>query len=302
MRIVVISGGESEEREVSLRSGERVSAALRKRGHEVLERVVRGAALPAALLREARAADAVFLCLHGGAGEDGTWQALLEAAGVFHYTGTGPRGSSLAMDKLRAKEAVAALGVRVARGELWQKGAAPSLSFPYIVKPRAGGSSVGLCVIRTEADVEKLAPSGDLLCEEYLSGREYSVGVLQGRALPPVEICPGDGMYDYAHKYTPGATKEICPAPLSAPRTAELQNLAMVCFCALGLRDFARVDFKEDAQGRVCFLEANTLPGMTDTSLLPLAAQTVGLSFPVLCEKMAQMAATRRKGKGDSPS
>lgn len=300
MHIIVLSGGESAEREISLRSGARVAAALREAGHEVKEIDYTARAENDAFFEKCRAADAVFLALHGGAGEDGSLQATLERAGVRHYTGTGPRGSALAMHKSRAKAVVSALGVPVAKGFSWRAGAPAPAEFshaklPLVAKPEAGGSSVGLTILRSREEAEKFAPSGDYLCEEYLPGREFSVGILGARALPPVQLVPADaGLYDYAHKYTPGATEERCPAPLPAGELAELQNLALVAFAGLSLSDYARVDFKEDGAGRFCFLEANTLPGMTETSLLPLAARTAGIPFPALCDAMARAAAGKR--------
>ncbi len=303
MEILVICGGVSEEREVSLRSGERVYEALRKQGH-IVSAVQVDTALPdAALLARARDADCVFLCLHGGTGEDGSWQSVLEEAGILHYTGSGCAASALAMDKPRAKQCVGEYGVPTAKGVVWHAGKeAPELPLPFAVKPCKGGSSVGFCIVESREKLGKLTTSGDLLCEEYLPGREYSVAVWDGRALPPIEIRPRDGVYDYAHKYEPGATEEICPAPLPVAQLARLQALALICFSALGLRDFARVDFKENKQGEPCFLEANTLPGMTATSLFPLAARTVGISMEALCEGIAQKAAERKlrtdTGKG----
>jgi D-alanine-D-alanine ligase len=163
-----------------------------------------------------------------------------------------------------------------------------------MVKDIAGGSSEGLRLLRTDDEVAAYCPTRPMLAEEYLSGREYTVGVIDGRALPVVEIKVDDGLYDFAHKYEQGAASEICPAALSAGKTAYLQSLATAVYAVLGLRDVARVDFKEDARGRVCFLEANTLPGMTETSLLPLAAQNAGLSFPMLCERLARLACGHR--------
>lgn len=300
MEILVISGGVSEEREVSLSSGARVCAALRKGGHVVQDVQVDTLLPDATLLLRAQKADCVFLCLHGGAGEDGRWQAALESAGVRHYTGSGAAASALAMDKPRAKQCVGAYGVPIAAGHVWRVGERPpSLSYPFIVKPCNGGSSVGFSIIKSEEDLAKLTPSGDLLCEEYLPGREYSVAVWNGRALPPIEIRPRGGLYDYAHKYEIGASEEICPAPLPVPQLARLQNMATIAFFALGLRDFARVDFKENAQGEPCFLEANTLPGMTATSLFPLAARTVGISMEELCDRIARKSAERKHGTGD---
>ena len=298
MRILVVYGGISEEREVSLCSGVRVSEALRSAGHEVQEMRVDTELPEEGVLAQAREADSVFLCLHGGAGEDGRWQQALEAGGVWHYTGSGPAASALAMDKPRAKGVVERQSVPTATGCVWRVGEmAPSLPYPFIVKPCNGGSSVGFRVIKGERDLGKITPSADLLCETYLPGREYSVAVWNGRALPPIEIRPRGGLYDYAHKYEPGASEEICPAPLPLAELARLQDLALVCFFALGLRDFARIDFKENGWGEPCFLEANTLPGMTATSLFPLAARTVGISMEGLCEGIAQKSAERKNKK-----
>ena len=194
-----------------------------------------------------------------------------------------------------AKAAVAAKGVPIAEGGAWRAGEAfPLQKFPAIVKPESGGSSVGFRILHSPREVCEIESDEPLLCEEYLPGREFSVGVLAGEALPPIELRPRGGTYDYAHKYTSGATEELCPAPISEAECRELQSLSLQAFSALGLRDYARVDFKADARGRVRFLEANTLPGMTATSLFPLAASVLGICFEELCEKMAAMAALRR--------
>jgi D-alanine-D-alanine ligase len=199
------------------------------------------------------------------------------------------------MDKAAAKAAVAAAGVPVAAGGIWAVGAPPpEVQPPLVLKPQCGGSSVGLLILREGDSLPKTPPSTPLLYEQLLPGREFSVGVLEGKALPVVEICPLGGSYDYAHKYTPGATRELCPAPIGQMQEVRLRTLAEIAFHALGLRDYARVDFKEDGEGRPVFLEANTLPGMTETSLMPLAAAAVGISYGALCEKMARLAAARR--------
>lgn len=295
MEILVLYGGESEERAVSIRSGKRVCAALRKKGHTVIGVDARGVAPSPSLVEKAQHADAVFLCFHGGAGEDGRWQAALEEKGIFHYTGSDAAASALAMDKPRAKMQVMRFGVPCAQGVVWRAGISPpAVDLPCVIKPPNGGSSIGFRVIENVEEWEKLVPLGDLLCETYLPGREYSVGILAQRALPPIEILPIGGVYDYAHKYTQNATRELCPAPVSPFKLAKLQDLALICFRALGLRDFARIDFKEDAAGEIYFLEANTLPGMTQTSLLPLAAGVRGVDFLQLCEKIAEFAMQRK--------
>ena len=234
MEIVVFYGGSSDERAVSLRSGARICEALLQKGHTVVGIDALGEVPSAEEIRLARSADAVFLAFHGGAGEDGHWQAALEAAGVFHYTGSDAAASALAMDKPRAKVRVGEFGVPLAIGAIWRAGeGCPTMEFPFVIKPCNGGSSIGFQVVNEAADIKNLVPSGDLLCESYLPGAEYSVGVLEGRALPPVQICPVDGLYDYAHKYTENAAREWCPAPIGATRTAQLQDLALLCFTAL---------------------------------------------------------------------
>ena len=294
MKIEVLYGGNSPEREVSLLSGARVATALCERGASVSLTDWQGE-ISSALLRKCREADAVFLALHGGTGENGYLQRELEENGIRHYTGSDHDGASLAMDKPRAKAAVAAFGVPVAKAAFpGSKKSALPLSLPFIAKPTDGGSSLGFAFVRTAEEWQKLTPFRGIFCEEYLPGREFTVGVFGGRCLPAVEIRPQGGLYDYAHKYKAGAAEEICPAPLSLGESNRLACLAMVAFRALGLRDYARIDFKEDADGRPCFLEANTLPGMTETSLFPLAAAKDGIPFALVCEEMAAMAAARK--------
>lgn len=288
-------GGAGDEREVSLSSGACVAEALCLAGHTVLGVDWNGKVehIPFGALA---ASDAVFLALHGGSGENGELQSALEEQGIFHYTGSSPYASSLAMNKGRAKAAVAPLGVPVAAGFLLSEGKTLTpASLPLVVKPLCGGSSVGLLIIKSEKDLENPLPRGVLLCEEYLPGREYSVGILEGVPLPPVEIIPHNGVYDYKNKYTVGATREECPARVDKGKLATLKREASAAFFALGLRDYARIDFKEDAAGVPRFLEANTLPGMTKTSLLPLAASVAGFDMSALCQRMVIPAARRKR-------
>jgi D-alanine-D-alanine ligase len=298
MKIFLLMGGTGGERDVSLRSGERVRTALAEAGHTVSVWDWRGEPLSAATAAAAREADAVFLALHGGAGEDGTLQVMLERAGIYHYTGTGPGASALAMNKALAKDAVQAAGVPATHGVIWQPHQpSPPLTYPAVIKPLCGGSSVGLMIAENAHRLTGFCPIEPVLCEEHLPGAEYTVGILAGEVLPVVEIRPRSGTYDYASKYTAGAAEELCPAPISAELSETLQRLALDAFRALGLRDYGRIDFKSDAAGRPRFLEANTLPGMTATSLLPLAAAAAGISFPALCERIAAMAAERHSQK-----
>lgn len=296
MRIFLLYGGSSPERAVAVKGALRVMEAFADSEHILTAHDHRGTLLRQGILDEMRASDAVFLCLHGGEGEGGTLQAALEAAGIFHYTGTGPVGAALALDKARAREVVERVGVPIAKGAVWLPHTAPpSIDLPAVVKPVSGGSSVGLCRITTAAELLALSHTEPLLLEEYLSGREFTVGVLDGEPLPPVEIIPHGGIYDYTHKYTPGATAELCPAPIPREQADRLTTLAMTAYAALGLRDFARIDFKEAADGTPCFLEANTLPGLTKTSLLPRAAEAMGISYLSLCTRMASAAAKRKR-------
>ena len=300
--ILVLYGGNSTERAVSISSAMRVIEAFADTAHRVIACDYRGAAPSAPLLRLARESDAVFLALHGGDGEGGVLQSALERAGIFHYTGSDARGASLALDKASAKQCVSEVGVPIAQGMVWQPGAPPpAIPLPAIVKPVFGGSSVGLKKAKRKSELAACCPNEPLLVEEFLSGREFTVGILGDTALPAVEIIPCGGIYDYKHKYTAGATKEICPAAIDKEKAALLREFAMRAFLALGLRDFARIDFKENDRGTPCFLEANTLPGLTPTSLLPQAAKGAGISFPVLIERMAQAAAKRKNNIYKTP-
>ncbi len=304
MNIALFCGGESAERAVSLLSGAAVEAALGEMGHTVSKIDWRGEDTSPDFLSRFSAYDAVFLALHGGAGEDGRLAAALEKNGIFSYTGSPPATSALAADKEKAKRRVAAAGIPVARGTVVGAGTraenAALPPFPLAAKPLCGGSSVGLCFFRTKKELSGLVFDESMLFESYLPGREYSVSFLCNEILPVVEICPDGGVYDYFHKYTPGVTKEVCPAKLTVERYEKLRDLARRAVDALGLRDFARVDFREDARGEPRFLEANAIPGMTKTSLLPLAARTAGLSFPEVCDRIARAAAARGKRAGEA--
>lgn len=297
MRIAVVYGGVGEEREISLLSGARVVKALQNEGHTVLETPLFSALPSEEQMATFAECDAVFLVLHGGAGENGEVQEALERVGVYHYTGSAVAASRLAMNKVRAKRRVAAFGIPVAEQFVCladeKMKQAPFL--PIAAKPICGGSSVGLQILKNEQEWGEFSPVCDMLCERYLSGREFSVGVLERRALPPVLIEPLGGEYDFAHKYTQNLTREVCPANVERVRLARLQNLALLASEALGLRDYARIDFREDETGEIFFLEANTLPGMTKQSIFPLAARVAGLEMGALCTRMATLAAQRRR-------
>jgi len=301
LHIVVMLGGPSAEREVSLRSGAAVAAALRTRGHTVteLDPVPGEWSLPTGT-------DVVFLALHGTYGEDGTVQAELDALGV-PYTGCDAEASRVAFDKLLTKQRCVAAGVPTPRFEViaspaasWPRGWNP----PVVLKPLRQGSSVGLVFVERVADwtvslAEAFRHDTEVLCEERILGREATVGVLDGVALPLVEVRPRSGVYDYRSKYTAGATEYLCPAPFEADLTARIQAVGLAAFHAVGARDYARVDVMLTRAGEPLVLEVNTLPGMTETSLLPKAATAAGIGYAELCERMVLLALRRQP---DRPS
>jgi D-alanine-D-alanine ligase len=329
MRVTVLTGGATGERAVAFAGAAQVVAALRGRGHEVFvvdtvtglltgptERAALSPAVgpppdPAELdERERRflseelarlpviqGADVVFLCLHGGRGEGGAVQSLLETIGV-RYTGSGPLASALAMDKDLSKRVVRAAGVAVPEWRLapaTPEAIAAALGWPVIVKPSKQGSSLGLSLVRGPGElgaaVDLAARHDDeVLIEQFVPGREFTVGVLDGRALPAGEIIPRAGLFDYEAKYTPGATEEVFPAAIPAGVADRLAAQALTAHRALKLGAYSRIDFRGDAGGDIFFLEANTLPGVTGTSLLPQAARAAGIEFAELCERILRLA------------
>ncbi len=296
-KVALLCGGKSAEREVSLKSGQAVERALRACGYPV-ERFDPATDL-ALLAQRAGEFDLAFLALHGPGGEDGTIQGFLEALGL-PYQGAGVLGSALAMDKALAKILYQKAGLPVPQGYEIRKGQPlPSpLSWPVVVKPVSQGSSLGLSIVEEPADLlpaleQAFRLEDRVLIEEYLSGRELTVGVLGEEALPVVEIIPGQGhrFFDYQAKYTPGVTKEVCPAEIPKEIAQKAQEYALRAHQALRLRHYSRTDFIY-AQGEVFVLETNTIPGMTETSLLPLAAKVAGYSFEELVERLVEMALT----------
>ncbi len=294
--ITVMLGGPSAEREVSLASGEAVAGALRSLGHAVVELdpQKKDWKLPAKT-------DVVFLALHGTYGEDGTVQRRLEQLGV-PYTGCDAQASQVAFDKVLTKERCVAAGVPTARYEVisspaasWPRGWNP----PVILKPVRQGSSVGLQFVNAVSEwatalAESLRYDTEVLLEEKIEGRETTVGLLGHQVLPVVEVRPKQGGYDYRNKYTQGNTEYFCPAPFDAATTERVQAAALGAFRAIGGRDYARVDVMVRADGAPVVLEVNTLPGMTETSLLPKAAAAAGLGYPELCQKMVDLALERK--------
>lgn len=341
LAIAVLLGGTSEERRVSLASGRAIVEALRSRGHDVVPvdpaygaippddearylggevglappsldelremgRIALGAALPD--LPALREADVIFLALHGGDGENGRVQAVLDVAGL-PYTGSGVLGSAIAFDKRVSKELLAWAGVPT---PAWTpRGASAgdvvdALGLPLVVKPAGGGSTVGLTVVRSADELPaalELAAryDPDVLCEAFIPGRELTVAVLDGKALPVVEIIPGGEIYDYEAKYTPGRTRYVVPAELGPQEASELGRLAVRAFEALRQESLSRIDFRRHPDGSFWCLEANSLPGMTATSLVPKAAGAAGIPFPELCERLALGACRRPVGDGPRP-
>lgn len=314
LRILVVMGGDSSEREVSLSTGGRVAAALRERGHDVREVDPMGD--PLSILDDARNADVAWLALHGGWGEDGTIQALFDLAGVT-YTGSGHLASALAMDKDLSKHLFRAAGVRTAdwrmliagvdsptnwRSESYAAEVAHAFGLPLIVKPSKEGSTVGLTLVKAAKDLSEaiaLAFERDeeVMIEAYIPGRELTVSVLGDTVWPVGEIIPTHEIYDYECKYVPGMAEEVFPARIPDAVRDEAQRLGLLAYRALKLSGCARIDFRLHPDGGLFCLEANTLPGMTATSLVPQAAAAAGVTFPELCERIALDAIATRGAK-----
>ena len=296
LNIVVMLGGPSAEREVSLRSGAGVVKALRSLGHTVVEMDPKTAdwILPA---------ETEVVCLaplHGTYGEDGTVQRQLEKLGAI-YTGCDSEASRIAFDKVLTKQKCIEACVPTAKFVVVNSENAPlpkDLRLPLVVKPVRQGSSVGLQFVERAEDwqnalAEAFKFDSEVLVEEKIIGRETTVGILDGEALPIVEVRPRAGSYDYRNKYTAGNTEYFCPADFDLTTTKKIQAAALGAFHAIGGRDCARVDVMVRPNGEPIVLEVNTLPGMTETSLLPKAAAAAGLSYEELCQRMIDMALER---------
>lgn len=248
-----------------------------------------------------RAADITFLALHGEEGENGKLQAALDIAGI-KYTGSGYLGSAIAMNKGVTKSLLTQGGVKVPGGIKLKKGEKPyeNVGFPCVVKPCSGGSSVGTYIVYDPAEYERhvemaFAYEDELIVEQYIKGRELTVGVMDGKAMPVIEIIPKTGFYDYKNKYQAGLTEEICPAPITPEETERIQKLAEEVNRLLLIDAYCRVDFLMDETGEMYCLEANTLPGMTPTSLIPQMAAEEGMSFGQLCEKIIEVSLEKYK-------
>ncbi len=316
-RIGVLMGGWSSEREVSLRTGVAVHRALLRRGYRAVAIDV-GPAVERQL--RAKKVEIAFLALHGPGGEDGTIQGLLEFIGI-PYTGSGVRASAIAMHKGMTKTLLTCHGVPVPKGavvrasepEVRRFRTLPAgLTWPVVVKPASQGSTIGVSIVREPAqwgsalrEAHRYDP--EALIEAYIPGREITVAVLGGTGapdtLPPVEIVAPGGFYDYSAKYRKGRTRYLCPAPLAPPLERRLRGLALRTYQLIGCAGAARVDFRVTHAGRPYVLEVNTIPGMTETSLLPMAAAAAGLSYDALTERILASALARqaamRQGRRD---
>jgi D-alanine-D-alanine ligase len=337
MRITVLTGGTSAERDVALASAVQVLAALRSCGHVVsvvdtargfipeadearLLSASVGAAPPTsdqlaalehglllsalASLAAVREADVLFLALHGGQGEDGTLQTILEMIGV-PFTGSGPLGSGMAMDKDISKRLFRQGGVPTApwlMAPVTAQEAGERLGWPLVVKPSKQGSTVGLSVVRARAEFEEAVSvafqhDDEVMVEAFVPGRELTVGILDGKALAVGEIIPRHEIFDYECKYTPGMSEEIFPADLPGHIMEQCAVLGLAAHHVLKLGGYSRADFRLTPSGDLFCLEVNTLPGMTATSLLPQSARAVGIEFPALCERICEAALAAARGR-----
>jgi D-alanine-D-alanine ligase len=336
MRVTVLTGGATAERAVAFASASQIVAALRSRQHDVrvvdlaggllderAERELLGGAVgltpPSvdalaererrmlseglAELEAVRNAEVLFLAVHGGALEGGTLQAVLDVIGV-PYTGSGPLASALAMDKDLSKRLFRATGVPVPAWFMAPVGpedVSTALGWPVIVKPSKQGSSVGLTLVKKAQDLGeavKLASRYDdeVMAEQFIPGTELTVGVLGDVPLPVGQIVPKHELFDYETKYTPGMSDETFPAKIDTLLARQLQEYALMAHRALKLSGYSRIDFRVSPEGDIFCLEANSLPGMTRTSLFPQAAQAAGIPFPELCERIASLARNNRAG------
>ena len=343
MKIVVLCGGTSTERDVSITSGRKVAKALKANNHEValvdvylgIEKEILGfesgdfvdAAITGVnglapditkiiekrknkelgffgpqVIKICQEADIVFMALHGENGENGKVQAAFDLLNI-KYTGSGYDGSQMAMQKDITRKILSASNIPVAEGIAYNSAEAilfkedilDKVGLPCVIKPVEGGSSVGVIIAQTEVELVHGLENAkfydeSVLIERYIAGREFSVGVIDGKALPIIEIIPKSGFYDYKNKYQAGYTEEVCPASLDANTSSVMQEMAERVYKALNLTVYARIDFILDKYTNIPYcLEANTLPGMTETSLLPQEAKAVGIDYPELCQKIIEI-------------
>lgn len=301
-KIAVLMGGPGSERDVSLATGRGVVKALRSLGSEVFEVDVKGAdfELPAGI-------ELAFITIHGTFGEDGQLQQILEDRGV-PYTGEDVARSALAFDKIRSKEMFRQGNVPTPHWQTINVGQRPTIPIPVVIKAPRQGSTVGVHIIRNEREIDAAIADAstydrELLVEKFIPGRELTIGILGDQVLPIIEIIPKGGFYDFTNKYpflnpsAGGAAEHVCPAKIDPAQTDEIQQLALRAFRALGLKVYARVDVLLPDDGAATVLEANTIPGMTEASLLPEAAAVAGINYPELCARIIELSAKRRAAK-----
>jgi len=300
-KIAVLMGGPGSERDVSLATGQGVSRALRSLGAEVAEIDVRDEnfQLPSDV-------DLAFLTIHGTFGEDGQLQRILERRGIA-YTGEGVEGSRTAFDKIRSKEKFREHGVTTPLWEVIHPGQRPTIPLPIVVKPPREGSTVGVVIVKNEAEIESAISEAanygrELLVEQFVPGRELTIGILGDEALPIIEIIPKGGFYDFTNKYpflnpqAGGGAEHVCPAKIDAEKTKEIQELALRAFRAADLQVYGRVDVILSESGEPFILEINNIPGMTEASLLPEAAAVAGISYIDLCARIIALSRARTEG------
>jgi D-alanine-D-alanine ligase len=297
-KIAVLMGGPGSERDVSLATARGVSKALRSLGAEVFEVDVRDEnfVMPEDV-------ELAFITIHGTFGEDGQIQKILEQRGV-PYTGDGVEASEAAFDKIRSKEKFREHGVTTPHWQVIMSGQRPTIPIPIVVKPPRQGSTVGVVIVRNEREIDSAMADaakydGELLIETFVPGRELTIGILGDQALPILEIIPKGGFYDFTNKYpflnpqAGGGAEHVCPAKIDPAKTKEIQELALLAHRALGLKVYSRVDVLLPENGEPTVLEANTIPGMTEASLLPEAAAAAGISYPELCARIIELSRAR---------
>ncbi|MCR4336432.1 MAG: D-alanine--D-alanine ligase [Candidatus Omnitrophica bacterium] len=306
MRIGVLMGGISSEREISLKSGKAVVAALQEKGYDVVALDILTAQQDEVVsLIKSVGIDLAFITLHGEFGEDGKIQSILENMGV-PYTGSGVAASRIAMNKILTQALLKKHGLPVPEFRIVsceqmltsEVGWNPLEEFPVVVKPACEGSSIGVTIVQSQdelvAAMQEAFQYGDnILVEQYIQGREITAAILENQVLPLVEIRPKTAFFDFQAKYQKGLTDYLVPAELPENVVTKIRNVALAAFKLIGCRDFARMDFIVNSQEEVFFLEANTIPGFTGTSLLPMAAQHAGYDFPALCSKIVELTKVR---------
>ncbi|HEX8076697.1 MAG TPA: D-alanine--D-alanine ligase [Chthoniobacterales bacterium] len=301
-KIAVLMGGPGAERDVSVATGKGVAKALRSLGAEVTEVDVKGADFPLP-----DGVELAFIALHGTFGEDGQVQQILEERGV-PYTGEGVAGSELAFNKIRSKEAFQRHNVATPYWQIITASQRPTIPIPFVIKTPRQGSTVGVHIIRNEREVDAAVADAstydrELLVEKFIPGRELTIGILGDEPLPIIEIIPKGGFYDFTNKYPflnpsgGGAAEHVCPAKIGDESTRAIQDLALRAHRALGLQVYSRVDVMLADSGEPTVLEVNTIPGMTEASLLPEAAGVAGISYPELCRRIIELSTKRQATK-----